>query len=124
MNNKEFEAIIKLPANIRYEYFIKKVADYEEVWALYDDGFVTAIDENGNKVIPFFPKKEFAQNYAKLEWAICKPITIELDDFINKWLPGMEKDEIKPAIFPVDDKMAVVEYELLIRDLETELENY
>lgn len=24
MNKKEFEAVIKLPANVRYEYFIKK----------------------------------------------------------------------------------------------------
>lgn len=31
MNQKEFESVIKQPPNIRYEYFIKKVADYEEV---------------------------------------------------------------------------------------------
>lgn len=35
MNNKEFEAVFKLPANKRYEYFIKKIAGYEEVLGLY-----------------------------------------------------------------------------------------
>jgi hypothetical protein len=58
MNQKEFESVIKQPPNIRYEYFIKKVADYEEVWGLYDDGWATAQDDDGNILIPFFPKKE------------------------------------------------------------------
>lgn len=31
MNEKEFNAVIKLPANVRYEYFIKKIVDYETV---------------------------------------------------------------------------------------------
>lgn len=38
MNQKEFEFVINLPANIRYEYFIKKVVDSEEVWGLYENG--------------------------------------------------------------------------------------
>ena len=38
MNKKELEAVMKQPPNIRYEYFIKKVVDFEEVWGLYNDG--------------------------------------------------------------------------------------
>jgi hypothetical protein len=30
MNQKEFESVINLPANIRYEYFIKRGVDSEE----------------------------------------------------------------------------------------------
>ncbi|MCZ1269023.1 DUF2750 domain-containing protein, partial [Paenibacillus tundrae] len=45
MTSKEFEAVIKLPANIRYEYFIKKVTDSEEIWGLYDDGWAMSSDD-------------------------------------------------------------------------------
>ncbi|KPB03841.1 hypothetical protein AAV98_15050, partial [Bacillus sp. CHD6a] len=32
MDKREFDAVIKQPPKIRYDYFIKKVVDYEEVW--------------------------------------------------------------------------------------------
>jgi hypothetical protein len=41
MDKKEFEALLNQPTNIRYEYFIKKVVDFEEVWGLYNDGWTT-----------------------------------------------------------------------------------
>jgi hypothetical protein len=33
------------------------VVDFEEVWDLYDDGWATAQDNDGNMLIPFFAKK-------------------------------------------------------------------
>lgn len=120
---KEFETLIKQSPNIRYEYLIKKVADSEEVWGLYNDGWATAQDEEGNTLIPFFPKKEFAENCAKKEWAGYKAELIILDEFINDWLTGMKTDGIKPSIFPSDNTV-VVNIDVLINDLENELENY
>jgi hypothetical protein len=124
MNKKEFEALIKQPPKIRYEYFIKKVVDFEEVWGLYNDGWAMAQDEEGNPLIPFFPKKEFAENCAKKEWAGYKAEAIILDDFINDWLTGMKTDGNKPSIFPTDDDTAVVNIDVLLNDIENELENY
>ncbi len=66
MNKREFEAVIKQPPNIRYEYFIKKVIDYEEVRALYNDGWVTTQDEKGNTLIPFFPKEDLQNPVLKV----------------------------------------------------------
>lgn len=37
MNNKEIENVIKLDKTKKYEYFIKKIVDYEEVWSLRDE---------------------------------------------------------------------------------------
>lgn len=70
MNLKEFESMISQPANIRYEYFIKKVVDSEVVWGLYWDGWPVTEDNNGNKSLPFWPKKEFAEYCAVDEWEI------------------------------------------------------
>jgi hypothetical protein len=84
MNQKEFESVIKQPPNIRYEYFIKKVADYEKVWGLYDDGWATAQDDDGNMLIPFFPKKEFAEYCAVNKWNKFKAEPIDVYEFIDK----------------------------------------
>lgn len=123
MNKKEFEALLQRPANTRYEYFIKKVVDAEEVWGLYKDGWATAQDD-GNMLIPFFPKREFAEHCAKNEWDGCKAVAIDLYDFIDKWLVGMKKDGVKPSIFPTDEDAALLEIDILLRDINTELENY
>ncbi|WP_318508773.1 DUF2750 domain-containing protein [Bacillus sp. T3] len=123
MNQKEFESVIKQSPNIRYEYFIKKVADYEEVWGLYNDGWATAQDDKGNMLIPFFPRKEFAEYSAINEWNNFKAEPIDLYEFIDKWLIGMKLDRVKPSIFPTNDSV-MVEIDVLLRNLNNELENY
>ncbi|WP_221567097.1 DUF2750 domain-containing protein [Alkalihalobacillus sp. TS-13] len=120
----EFEAVSKQSANIRYEYFIKKVVDYEEVWGLYNDGWATSQDEESKMLIPFFPRKEFAESCIRKEWAGYKAKLIDLDEFINEWPIGMKEGGIRPSIFPNEENTVVVNIEVLIKDLETELENY
>ncbi|MEK3808142.1 DUF2750 domain-containing protein [Bacillus sp. FSL H8-0547] len=124
MHIVEINAVLKLPSNVRYEYFIKRVTDYEEVWSLFSDGWATFRDEDGKLLIPFFPKKEFAEISAEKEWASYKARSISLDDFIEKWLPGMKKNGIIPSIFPLGNDMEAVSIDVLLKDLEMELENY
>lgn len=124
MDKKELVIVSKLPANRRYEYFIKKVVDYEEVWGLFDNGWVTTEDDAGRSLIPFWPKKEFAQLCAIDEWSKCIAKSIELDEFIDNWLPGMEKDGVIASIFWNNYDSAVLEINTILRDLELELEKY
>lgn len=124
MNTKEFDAVIKLPALKRYEYFVKKVVDYEEIWALYDDGWAITEDNQGNKMIPFWPKKEYADFCAKDEWKQYNSESIDLYEFINNWLPDMKLQELKPSIFWNNEDSIILDSENLINDLEYELEKY
>ena len=124
LNNKEIEAVSILPASKRYEYFIKKVADYEEVWGLFDDGWAISEDDHGNHLIPFWPKKEFAILCAVDEWKNYKAEQIELEDFMQEWLPGMKADGIKPSIFWNNVDSAVLDIDTIILDLKNELKNY
>lgn len=124
MNQKEIEAVLKLPANKRYEYFIKKVVDSEEVWVLYFDGWATTSDNLGNVLLPFWPKKEFAQYCAIESWGSYAPEKIELEEFMSEWLIGMKNDGNKPSIFWNNKDSAVVEIDVLLNDLNKELENY
>ncbi|WP_243292304.1 DUF2750 domain-containing protein [Bacillus sp. FJAT-47783] len=124
MNEKEYYAVLNLPAIKRYEYFLKKVVDWEEVWGLYHDGWAMTKDDIGNLLIPFWPKKEFAQYCAKGEWDSYKPEIIELEEFIDEWLPGIKKDGYKPSIFWNNKDSVVIDVDVLLQDLHRELENY
>jgi hypothetical protein len=124
VNKKELEFVVKLPATKRYEYFIKKVADFKEVWGLYNDGWATTEDDNENILIPFWPNKEFSQFCAIGEWKNYVPEKIDLYEFIDEWLPGIKQDKYKPAIFCNNNDSAVIEVDILLRDLNNELENY
>ncbi|GGJ94756.1 hypothetical protein GCM10007063_16610 [Lentibacillus kapialis] len=124
MKNEEIKAVSNLPAPKRYEYFIKKVADFEEVWGLFEDGWAISEDENGSPLFPFWPKKEFANLCAIHEWNGYRPKKIDLEEFIEEWLPGMDADGIRPSIFWNNTDSAVLETHTLKLDLEEELNNY
>jgi len=124
MNSKEFEAVLKLPGPKRYEYFIKKVVDSEKVWGLYNDGWAMSQDNEGGILIPFWPREEFAQFCAKDDWENYLPKSINLYDYLDKWLPGIKKDGYKPSIFSNNQETVVVDIETLFNDLKRELDNY
>lgn len=124
MNQKELEIVLKLEGPKRYEYFIKKIVDFEELWGLYNDGWAMTCDDNYNEMIPLWPKKEFAEFCAINEWEKYKAKSINLYDFIDKWLPDMKKKFIKPSIFWNNNDSVVLAIDDLIKDLNEELENY
>lgn len=109
----------------RYDYFIRKVADFEIVWGLNDGGWAILSDNEGNEVFPFWPEKELAEICVQDSWSSYKPKSIELNHFIEKWLTGMEKDGILVGVFYTPEgKGVVVQPAKLKADLEEELEQY
>jgi hypothetical protein len=124
-HKRGFEAVSKLPGAKRYEYFIKKVADNEILWGLYNDGWAMVADDNGNEMIPFWPREEFADACCLNDWRYFKAEEIDLYEFIEGWLVDMKEDGLLTAIFYTkDDKGVVVEPDKLLEDLNEELENY
>ena len=125
MNNIEIEKVINLVSNKRYEYFIKKICDYEEVWGLYNNGWASMEDDSKDTLIPFWPMKEYANLCKTNEWINYEAFPISLDDFLNKWIPGMNKDKRNFAIFVVKNDFGIkVTPEQLEKDINLELENY
>src|SRR5688500_17655473 len=98
---REFSAISSLPAEQRYEHFVKRVADWQAVWGLKGArGWVSAGDTTGRECMPFWPHRRYAEALATGEWADSEPTEIALADFTEKWLPGMERDGLLVAVFP------------------------
>ncbi len=52
------------------------------------------------------------------------PEMIDLDDFIEEWLPGMIADGINPSIFYNRKDSVSIEIQTLKKDIEEELKNY
>lgn len=125
-NEKEIQAVVSLAAAKRYEYWIKKVADDEQVWSLgQKDGWALVGDDAGRELVPVWPHSKYAALCAKGIWDGYEPKVITLDDWLDRWVPGMERDGRLVAVFPTPDgNGAVVDPRRLEQDLRDELAKY
>jgi hypothetical protein len=107
MHPKKLEGVASLSGNDRFGYFVRKVADFEELWGLFKDGWAMGKDDDGRVALLFWPEQAFAEEYAKGEFVNHKPKKIALDHFIKNWIPGMIKDNFQAAVFPTNVGQAV-----------------
>ncbi|MBU6956900.1 DUF2750 domain-containing protein [Pseudomonas sp. CVAP len=123
-HQKKIENVLRLAPQERYDYFIRKVADVEVVWALFDNGWATA--ESGKiTAVPFWPEEGFATLCASAEWNGFTAKPIELNDFLMRWLPGMQGDGRICQIFSTPDEQGLlVPPEDLLGVIKQELEQY
>jgi Protein of unknown function (DUF2750) len=126
VNDEEFESVVRLPASRRYEYFVKRAASHGELWGLRGEGgWVVAEDDEGNQHFPVWPHQRFAQALAEGLWEGEKPVSIDIDEWVDAWLPNLERDGMRVAVFQTpDDKGVGVSPERLKTDLEAELEQF
>lgn len=123
---KEIEAVLSLEASKRYEHWIKRVADQQEVWSLWQEGgWALAGDDAGRQFVPVWPHSRYATVCAEGVWAGYQPKAIPLDAWLDRWIPGMERDQRLVAVFPTPkDKGVPRDPRELERDLREELSNY
>jgi hypothetical protein len=125
INAKQIESVIALAGSERYKHFVKVVADWEEVWGLYQDGWALASTDDGQTVFPLWPAKEYAQLCADKEWSGYEPESFSLEDFMGELLPNLKDDGVLPGIFYTpSDKGVTPTVDQLLADLNEELENY
>jgi len=126
INQKEIESVLKLGAPERYDHFIKRVADWQEVWTLKSpDGFVSMGDDQGREGAPFWPHPEYATLFATESWTDCAPASISAEDFVQRWLPGMDKYGRKVIAFPTPQlKGSILEPAKVRNDLMNALSQY
>ena len=126
MNEAQFDAVVALPAQERYDHFISKVADWEELWTLRDEtGFVLFQDDAGSECIPVWPHPDYAAALARGRWEECTPARLDLESFTTEWIPGAAEEGRVFAAFPTPDKRGpIVSPGRLRDDLETESERY
>jgi hypothetical protein len=120
ISDEEFTSTLRLDLSQRYAYFLERIVETGQVWALKDTGgFVMMGDDLGESFVPVWPSERFAAAYAS-PGEIPEPIP--LDAWIERWLPGLKRDGSGIAVFPTGEcSGAVVEIDAHREDLEDEL---
>jgi hypothetical protein len=100
--------IFNLSPKDRYDYFIRKVVDFGKVWLIKSKGMYVALGDNaGNRIIPVWPEKEFAQLLLTDNWKGFEVEQKSLTDFME-WLGQLQRGNLILAVFPKADFKTVV----------------
>jgi hypothetical protein len=127
LSEKEYGSVRSLEAGRRYEYFISRIVDTEHVWGLSsrEGDWAFATDDDGTEVMAVWPHERYAASCADGPWAEDEPRPISLDDWLARWLPGLERDGHEIAVFPTGEDTGVrVTAQRLRDDLNEGLKQY
>ena len=122
LNKKEVQAVIALPSEQRYQYFIKKAADTNTVWGLWNQGWAMGVTDEKEPTIPVWPASEYAELSRIGDWQNYVPRSIDLSEFMQELLPQLRKDGVRISLFDTPSGEGIfIDDNELIRDLEDEL---
>ncbi|WP_263415889.1 DUF2750 domain-containing protein [Terriglobus albidus] len=123
LNDKHLRGVLEMAGPERYSYFIKRVADWQFIYALESpSGWALAGDETSFSILPVWPHKRFAEICIKGDWSDCVVTQIPLSEWMPKMTQMLEAKQIKVAVFPLPDgRGVVVESGRLSADISEEL---
>lgn len=125
VSHKQIEAILKLSAPKRYSHFIKKVVGWNQMWALYDEGWAMSSSDDGEPILPLWPEKEYAELCVSGEWANYEPKSIELSEALDGMIPMLRERGIALGIFyTMKDGSVNASLEEFESDLRNEMSHY
>lgn len=109
LNPEQFASVIALPGEDRYRHFVSRVADWQWVWGLRGDGgWISASVGRGKAAFPVWPHPDYAAACADGAWSGSKPASVEIHEFVDRWLSGMARDAVPVAVFPTARMKGIV----------------
>lgn len=107
-NQNDLARLGEMSADQRFEHFLETVTEEGELFILCDDdGFVLVRSEN-EECIPVWPDSDSAATWATDEWEGCEPMGIDLDSWLERWIPGLEGDKLNIVVHPMGETEVVV----------------
>ena len=129
VSKQELDAVIALSPEKRYDYFVKRICDWEQVWTLYDDDYIVLNEaKNGKLYVLLFPFKDFAEHYATntrgMKGVSYK--SFEINEFLETIIKKLQANNVSNAlVFPVANGYGLnVSMIDMVKDIQSELENY
>ena len=90
-----------------------------------DGGWVVAADDEEIQHFPVWPHPRFAEACAAGAWRGENSVAVDIDEWVEAWLPKLGEDGMRVAVFQTPDDQGVgVAPERLKRDLEDELAQF
>lgn len=97
----DFEDLME--ASDSFDEFIAELLAEGQVWVLFDeDGDTVFVDTDDEEALPVWTSEEEAYSMCEDEWKYCEPQGIPLRDFIEDWVPVLERDQVS-ILFSIDD---------------------
>ena len=123
INAKHLTNVQQLPAGERYDYFVKRVADWQEAWTVEGDrGWLTGTDDEGVIHVPLWAHPLFAEMCATGNCSNGRIMRVGLRELTDKMLPQLESDHYRVSVMPIPPGTGVpVEPGRLRKDLLSEL---
>lgn len=123
LNAQHVASVSRLPGPERYQYFVKRVADWEQGFAIQgEQGLFTAADDNGVIYLPLWSHPLFAEMCITGEWSGANVTSIHLDELLDSVLPRLEREKQMVSVMPRADGTGVpVDPRRLRADLLSEL---
>ena len=129
--SKELEFIMKATPEKRFDNFVHRCCDFEEVWMIGNgEGFLTYDDRYVNFLV--FPSEEYASAFLDFAHLLYnqpmdeadRPVRVDLEDFLD--ICKELKNDIKAYFWvsPNKENVHVIKPEDLFSVLLEELENY
>jgi hypothetical protein len=101
VDSSTFAALVDQPADARYGMCLAMLTAADEVWILTRDGeAVMMVDDGGIPCLPIWPHRTFARVTADADGRDGESTAIDLELFIDRWLPRMAADGLRIAVFP------------------------
>ena len=79
----------------QWNAFIKEIIHLRKIWTIRDEGgFPTSTNIDGETSMPFWSLRSRAEKMIKdvPDYKEFQPYEIGFDEFLNRWLKGLEKD--------------------------------
>ncbi|QIZ76968.1 DUF2750 domain-containing protein [Ferrimonas lipolytica] len=84
----------------RFDATVDGAKANQALWTLADDEGCVVLESDQERCLLMWHEEEFAQSWATGEYSSCKALKIEMNDFLEKWVPGMTNDGFDLAIAP------------------------
>lgn len=104
LSSTTFLEVTKLSPEQRFDYLLNSIKTTGKIWGLLGkNGWVMV--ESGNELcLPIWSHPEFVVAWERDDFPECEPASIDIDDFIEKWAPGLDKNNTLLLIFPCGEE--------------------
>lgn len=103
VSTEDFISISKLSPEERANVMLKQIVELEHLWGLFGKEGWLLLQAEEDTCLPVWPTESFATAWEKEDFPDCKPQQIQLNDFLEQWLPGMQKNGTLILMFPMSD---------------------
>lgn len=125
VSSDEFIALNKMLPEQRLDYSLAQMIEKGYLWGLFGSEGWVMLKAEEDVCMPIWPCKAFAESWVKNDYPNCEPKKIEFSDWVETWLPGMQKNNTLILVFPLgdDEEGIMLECSEMLECIEEDLAN-